>query len=429
MGDVTTEGTGTSVASIPPPARRRRGVVMLAGAALATAAATATAATAAASIGSNHSHASFGATAGRVVDNAAAMLGTSEKMLGAGQVGSLSQVPWRLIGPGWTLAEYTNGTIKVARPVTLYMIDPAGGKYRIYQWAAGRAPGLIDWSGDKTRALLSLPGGPQPRLGQLVLATGKVTTFRLPAAGDRAVGYTRPDGTNILVETSHGIDRFSLTGALQAHLVTGFQYTSPISSANGLTEVVNGGDQLVLVSNRGGIIRRLPVPGADAEFGGCTPVRWWSTTVVVASCMPHTVTMEPRLWLVPISGAAPKALTPLRNGRGPDLGDLDGWKLPSGLYVQALGACGTRFIGKVEAHGGVKVINVPGSSGNNVVVATSGSRMLVREFSECYPSSAVAWFNPATGAAQNVLRAPRNDEGVIGIVAFNQNGQQPGDLP
>ena len=420
---------GTTVPNTPPAARGTRGVVLAAGAALATAVASAVGATPAASAAPTRSTQSFGAAAGYAVDTAAAKLGASQTILQAGQVGSRSQVPWRLVGPGWTLAEYTDGSPGVARPITLFVIDPAGGKYRIYQWAATQTPWqLIDWSGDKTRALLAQPGTRRPTLHQLVLATGHVTTFHLPSAADVVVGYTRPDGENILVQASDGIERYSLTGALQARLISGSQYSSALSSASGLVEVVNGGDELVLVRNAGGILRRLPVPGADAEFGGCTPVRWWNPTTVLASCMPNTTTMEPRLWLVPISGAAPTALTPLRNGHGPDLGDLDGWRLPSGLYLQALGGCGSRFIGKEQAHGTVKVINVPGSTGNNVVVATSGDRMLVREFSECYPSSSVVWFNPATGVTQQVLRAPANGEGVIAIVAYDRNGEQPGNL-
>ena len=75
------------------------------------------------------------------------------------------------------------------------------------------------------------------------------------------------------------------------------------------------------------------------------------------------------------------------------------------------------------------MINVRGSSGNNVVVATSGNRMLVREFSECFPSSSLVWFNPATGSVRDALIAPTGGDGVLSVVAYNRNGQQPGILP
>jgi hypothetical protein len=405
------------------------GVAVTSVVALATAAACVIGTTAAASAASTRRQHSFGAAAGTAVDRAAAGLPGSQSTLADGQVGTRSQVPWRLIGPGWTLAEFTTGSDRAARPVTLYMTDPAGGRYRMYRWAASQAPWqLIAWSGDKRRALIEQPGGKRPIMHQLALATGQVTTFRLPSAAATALSYTEPNGENILI-ANHGIARYSLAGTIQARLISGSEYNSVLSSASGLTEVVNGNTGVELVSNAGGLIRRLPVPGASAKLGGCLPVRWWSSGVALVSCTANTVIFAPRLWLVPVSGAAPAALTRLRNGHGPDYGDLDAWRLPSGLYVEALGGCGTRFIGKQAANGTVRVINVRGSSGNNVVVATSGNRMLVREFSECFPSSSLVWFNPATGSVRNALIAPAGGDGVLSVVAYDRNGQQPGNLP
>jgi hypothetical protein len=55
--------------------------------------------------------------------------------LHAGQTGPRSAVPWARVGPGWVLGQYWpgrfGGTAKpVAAAVTLYLIDPAGGRYR-----------------------------------------------------------------------------------------------------------------------------------------------------------------------------------------------------------------------------------------------------------------------------------------------------------
>ena len=372
----------------------------------------------------------FGAAAGAAIDRAAATLSGGRRplppgqlMLGAGRVGTRSQVPWQLVGPGWTLVEFTTGSYKVARPVTLYMIDPAGGKYRMYQWAATRTPWqLVDWSGDKKRALLEQPGASRLPMHELVLATGQLTSFRVPSAAD-VLGYTRPDGTAILV-ADRGIVRYSRTGVMQKRLVNGSQYDAALSSPSGLTELVNGKLGVELVSNVGGVVRRLPVPGTDRRYG-CTLVRWWTSATALVRCMS---TSAARLWLVPISGAAPTALTPGRNGQGPDFGDLDAWRLPSGLYVQAQGACGSIFIGKQGKTGKVTIVNVAGSSDNNVVVATAGRQMLVREFSGCFPDSSLAWFNPATGAVENVFEAPANRYGVYAVVAYDRNGEQPGKL-
>src|SRR5207249_2398920 len=67
---------------------------------------------------------------------------------------------------------------------------------------------------------------------------------------------------------------------------------------------------LKLVGNRGSLIRALPVPGTSANT--CNPVRWWDGRTVLASCEPPG-SAAPQLWLVPVSGAHPKALTPPRN--------------------------------------------------------------------------------------------------------------------
>jgi hypothetical protein len=367
---------------------------------------------AAAVVGMTRQQQAFGAAAGAAVDRAAATLTADHAMTSA-------QAPWRQVGPGWTLAEFTTGTYKVARPVTLYLLSPAGRRYQIYRWPAGTQPWeLVGWSGDKQRVLLEQSGGKRMRMHQLWLTTGTVTTFTLPRAAAEVLGYTRPAGDNILI-ADHGIVRYSLTSRRQAQLIGGISHIVALSAANGLSELVNGGTGLELVSNAGGLIRRLPVPGADAAVGGCSPVRWWTSAVALATCMPTASQPGPRLWLVPVSGAPPTALTPLRSGAGPDYGDLDAWRFPSGLYVEALGACGARFIGRQAANGTVTMVNVPGSTGNNVVVATSGHRMLVREFPGCTAGSSLAWFNPATRRASDVLPAPASGDGVISVLAYS----------
>jgi hypothetical protein len=367
---------------------------------------------------------SFGAAAGAAVQQTTAGLTAARAA-----DGTAAAVPWHRLGQGWALVEYTTGSFQHAGPVRLYLISPTGVKYLMHQWPATRSPWqLIAWSGDKKRALFETLGSRPELLHQLTLTSGKVTSFRLPVAEDTALGYTQPGGLNLLVATGHGIARFSLAGVVQKRLIRGDQYGSVLASANGLTEVVNDYTGVSLVSNAGGLIRRLPVRGADPEFGGCTPVRWWTDTTALVMCMPVPPPDSPasaQLWLVPVSGKAPRALTPVRNGKGPDLGDLDAWRFGHGLYVEAYGACGTRFIGRQAASGSVSVLNVRGSSGNNVVVATSGSRMLVQEFSECSPTSSVVWFKPTTRAVQQVLHGTVSETGVIAVVGYDANGEEP----
>ena len=190
---------------------------------------------------------------------------------------TLAGVPWSKVGPGWELAEYTTGrppgetaggAVK-AYQVTLYLISPAGVRYPMRTWAAdATVPYLIAWSGDKTRALLGLTGS---KYEQLTLATGKLTAGQLPGRA-QPDGYTLPDGLNILgvAEGSTStapstIARYSLAGRLLKVLTRGVNESTAVYAANGTVLAVSGSKGLELVSNVGGVIRSLPVPGTDSR--------------------------------------------------------------------------------------------------------------------------------------------------------------------
>jgi TolB protein len=127
-----------------------------------------------------------------------------------------------------------------------------------------------------------------------------------------------------------------------------------------------------------------------------------------------------RLWLVPVSGAAPTALTPQRAVGSPDFGDVEAWQLPTGLYLQAEAGCGPPFIAKELSGTALQVIG-PAS----VVIATSGNRMLVQRYSECIPGSSLVWLDPAATGVQGVLTALPNSTGVASAIPFSSNGEQP----
>ena len=73
--------------------------------------------------------------------------------------------PLASAGQGWTLAEYSAATSfdsahSKAGATTLYLVSPQGAKTVMYHWAAAKDSGwrLIDWSGDKSRALFAEAG-------------------------------------------------------------------------------------------------------------------------------------------------------------------------------------------------------------------------------------------------------------------------------
>jgi hypothetical protein len=353
-------------------------------------------------------------------------------VLGAGQVGSRAAVPWAKVGPGWSLVMYSaaqggEGIKAKAGPMTLYLVDPSGGRYRMFTWPAHSRETqwqLIAWSGDSRRAMFvpnnELYNSVREQVIQLQLRTGKVTSFTLPA-GVTAVGYTRPDGLNILADRGAGIAptargtlmRFSLTGRLQKTLATVGGLGNVAYQPAGLELAAGSKNGITLVSNAGGVIRRLSVPGVR---DGCEAVRWWSASTILASCaVPGTP--GPELWLVPAGGATPTALTPARRGNSFDQGDFNAWQLSSGLYLDGVSACGTLVIGKQPAHGPEQLVSVPGAASSLIYTATR-TRLLVERLGGCNPGASLVWLNPATHQMTVAVPVHGLQWGVVGVVPY-----------
>ena len=334
-------------------------------------------------------------------------------------------VPWSHVGPGWVLAQYTTAAPEGGKtgPATLYLISPGGARYQLAHWPDFRtAPELVAWSPDGKRALFQVFSG-KGGVEQLALATGRMSTFVMQGNAT-PIGYTTPRGLNIVGTRPSGngtiVARYSLSGRLVQSLGFGGALYAPSG-----TEFAAGASHgIKLVSNRGALIRQLPVPGTSANT--CNPVRWWNSGTILASCSPPGSGV-PRLWLVPVSGARPKALTPPRNpARTGDFGDLDAWRLSSGLYLQAAGACGVLHIYRQAPGGSIKLITVPHTNGDNRVLTARGSRLLVEAPTDCTGSVSLLWYDPGTRAEQWLIRAPGNVIGVANAVPFYS--RQNGDL-
>ena len=350
--------------------------------------------------------------------------GVPPAAVAAAHVSPRSTVPWRRVGPGWVLAQYWPGRYAdpgraIAAPVTMYLIDPTGRRYLIRRWAATKKPlGLIDWSGDKTRALLfdSASG----RLEQLTLATGRVSHIGPPAQVPWfTLSYTRPAGHGLLgFRQIHGtsqVVRLSLTGRLVKVLASGSHDGTAVYSSSGRTIAVAGATGLQLVSTNGGVIRRLPVPHTGSS--GCRPSRWWNSRIILASCVARGAPRS-RLWLVPASGARPRPLTPQHGPHSPDPGDFTAWATPDGLYLQAATRSGHVLIFQQRANGTVRAIKAPGSANFNWIASAHGSRLLVNQAAPCAAADSVLWFNPATGREQSLIKAPRGRAGALGFVPY-----------
>jgi hypothetical protein len=336
-----------------------------------------------------------------------------------------ARIPWSEVGPGWELVQYTTGATTQLM-TTLYLVGPRGTKYAL-RTSRNEQFSLVAWSGDKTRALLYDDAA--GKAGQLNLMTGKLTTF---AMGGHAspLGYTLPSGLNILALQSYGssfaLARYSLVGKLLKVLVRSkWAAFGEVYAPDGATLAIAGSAGVGLVSNLGGVIRQLDVPGTDPVVG-CTPERWWNAGTILAACIAKSTNSEPRLWLVPANGARPTALTPQREA-GHDLGDFDAWRLTSGLYLQSEGACGVTEINRQAANGSVTPVNVPGTSNtDNVIVTAVGPRLLIEPEGACrVEEPGLLWYNPATHAEQWLFRYSPYAS-LPDVIPFNSTENGPG---
>lgn len=357
---------------------------------------------------------------------------------------AISAIPWAQVGPGWLLAtwsevpgrraggELSPGELTAeTATTTLYLVDPAGGRYPITTFpppGAGSSPTLADWSGDGTHALF-YAYAPAPSATYTVttvdLHSGTQASFSIDNGAnsfDVAARYSRPQGKAVLLAKSNGAEarwlkRVDLTGRPELTYPVGRDFQgSYLSTPDGTQLVLGMADGLALMGNDGTAGKTLPVTGEQ----DCAPTRWWNSTstVVVARCRGRG---GARLWLVPISGEPPTALTAPLNGQGPDYGDLNAWQLPSDMFVQVAGACGSEYLGKLSAVGGTTTrVDVPGVDPRSSirVIGPDGGHLVVQGRASCGGGQALFDYDPAAKASTVLLGPPLNGGGVIAALPY-----------
>lgn len=342
------------------------------------------------------------------------------------------RVPWRQAGPGWSVVQYSAAAISGSPKgaATFYLVSPSGRKYPFYRTLPATFPNwsLIDWSGDRRRIFVQKAGSgtPQPlTYEQISLATGTVVTrFNLPYEVD-PVGYTLPRGDGFLAVGfgSHlGDFRYDLAGHVRAKLAPGTSLFGGLFDAADGSFIVTGTTRagIDLISNAGHITRRIRIPLPKAASGQlCGPARWWTRTTLLVDCSVLAPYDTDRLWLVPLHGGAPKALTSALRSHGLFQGYVDAWRLRSGLYLQADNAHDTLSIVRQFPDGTRRTIHIPGPAGiSDFIVTTLGPRMLLQSGVGVSPPDSLFWYNPATNAIHYVFRTPPKTYGVFGVVPF-----------
>jgi hypothetical protein len=379
------------------------------------------------------------------------------KAAGRGMELPASQIPWNQVAPGWILAAWSlapglnpgqtppAGQPSVA-PLTLYLLDPAGGRYTISTIPLlpsvgpgdpGHTPMLVDWSGDGKHALLEdygvAPNGQgHTTITEVDLATGAKQTFAVATQGVRAA-YSRPSGQSILLSNFGGskrgwtLDRVDPGGKKQLTFPTdlgtaGKFNGSYLESSDGTQLVLGTGHGLVVIGDDGVVARQLPPPGPLAD---CSPIRWWTATVILARCDAPSPSPGSQLWQVSVDGKAPAALTAVNTGQedsgfGNDLGDVDAWQLPSGTFLQSEAGCGVGFLSRLTPDMHTTPVSVPGvDNGRGVRVTGAAADKLVLEAKMgCGSGISLLTFDPAANTSSVLLGPPVNGGGVRNAILY-----------
>ena len=354
----------------------------------------------------------------------------SSTMAAHGVEAPLGAVPWSQVGPGWMLAIWSpvpglhpgespppGSPTRQASTTTLYLVDPAGGRYPITTFPPpgdGPTPQLVDWSGDGTRALFTTSEKGKTVLTEVDLSSGTKSTFTVDGTLVTPL-YTRPDGKAVLLDTQKGLERVDLAGNHQLTYPVGPDFRGYLSTPDGTRLVVGAASGLAFMGNDGVPGNALPVAGQK----DCAPTRWWDagSTIALARC---DSSAGSRLWLVPIDGGTPTALTAPNNGqKGPDYGDINAWQVPAGTYVQASGACGVIYLAKLNGDGTTSPVSVPEvKSGSVAVVGVNGGDLDLQARVGCGGGQSVIDYNPAAGTSTVLLGPPVNGGGVIHAIPY-----------
>ncbi|WP_328359549.1 hypothetical protein OG976_06630 [Mycobacterium sp. NBC_00419] len=351
---------------------------------------------------------------------------TATSAAGSAAEGGVTDVPWPQVGPGWVLAQWSASQDAGA---TLYLVDPAAHRYAITTFEPGANVELVDWSGDGSHALFAAAAVTPSSAISVDLHTGAQSTVALSGFPR----YTRPDGLALLVSTHFNgskpgtLKRVDLQGNPQltyptedlggAGQFSGEYAASPdgtqlvLGTANLGNELVPRTDNsLVVLGNDGTVIRRLAAPMPEAM---CAPVKWWTPQTLLAQCVAEKGSAN-QLWEVPLDGGAPTALTAVNSARGDDpafggdLGDVDAWKLPSGVFLQSLGAGCDQFLSRLASDGHATRVKVPDVAAGAAVTGAANGHLVLRDQKNCRGTTSLVSFDPARNTATVLLGPPVN---------------------
>lgn len=341
---------------------------------------------------------------------------TAAPLLARGQQRPAADIPWRQVGRNWFLALWTSRG-RGAAPVSLFLVNPVGGRYLVHTWPAGTdSRWLEDWSGDARRVLI---GGASPSV--MDLSSG-ATTLVAGFPSINAAGFTRPSGTNVVLavagtEQGSEVDTILRVDANGGHPVTlGTNVRQWLYALDGKSLVLDGVGALPVVDNNGRLLRTIATPGGQS----CRPIRWWSDHRLLVGCGVF------ELWLLSTANEASQQLTttPPQSDSPTTFGNNDIYPVGHDLYVDASGPCGGTFLARVNRDGTTTVVDVPGADAPGLrqfLLGTDGShRLALLAMSSCESGneSSVAWFDPKVRHLDTLLGSGVNGGDVLSALEF-----------
>jgi len=270
-------------------------------------------------------------------------------------------VPWPSVGAGWRLLE---PVVQDSNSGSLYLYDPAGGRYLISDQIPGPAD-LVAWSPDGERALYQSPAGQFSRFQQLDLRSGQLESGFTQFEGN-FVSYTQPHGLAMLVDGvvqgSLRMLRYSTDGTLQlAYLPTldglGPLVGKALYTADGSQFVSAAGRHPVLMTNGGQLVRSYPFARTDDL--SCAAVRWWTSDTFLELCnRQQTGSYFDSLYLQPVDGSTPTVLIDRNSQVG--MGYDSAWPLSNGDVLLSYSAgCGAVGYDILRSDGSVVPLRRP----------------------------------------------------------------------
>jgi hypothetical protein len=341
--------------------------------------------------------------------------------LAHGTEASRDAIPWDKVDEGWNLASWADvADLSHQRSMapTLYLLNPIGGRYKIATLPTGSTLAL--WSPDRKRAVIRAHAtAAGAMLQEWDLTTGQLRMEFASREDSSLVGYTRPLGRALLLshlgDVGHPprLERVGTDGRHQqdyptsATQVGAFDQAPALYTPDGLQLVLGAQRGLVVLGNDGEIAREIPLPQG---YEACIPRRWWSDRVALVVCtMLKPITHN--LWLFPIGGGAPSALTRATDG----FGYVDAWRFSTGTMLERGSGCGPGELATLNRDGTGARLSVPlplGVKGRISVVGVHGDQATFLS-TGCAPNGRSLFsYNLVTGST-SVLLGPGLNGGTV----------------